>query len=194
MTYQWNPLDSCTDQRSSLVVEYSRCVWQAPVRFPVESNQIFQIGSLSFVVNNARHKKGSSKLIRCQNNVTGWNIIRLCLWCDISVRQHYKAVIIPSVTSRHRPNMTWNVLKGTWNTIPPPHKKMDSCTKVYILSLRYNKVTPCHLLSRCLFGEKEDMCVLLELGAKNKSENVFLTAAKARKCRARLLKLQSVYD
>ena len=31
----------------------------------------------------------------------------------ISVRQHYKVVIIPSVTSMHRPDMIWNALKGT---------------------------------------------------------------------------------
>ena len=31
-----------------------------------------------------------------------------CVWCDISgrVRQHYKVVIIPSVTIRHRPVVT----------------------------------------------------------------------------------------
>ena len=38
-----------------------------------------------FVV-EARHIKGSS---RCQNNVAGCDIKRLCLWYDISVRQHF---------------------------------------------------------------------------------------------------------
>ena len=56
-------------------------------------------------------------LTRCQNNVTGQDITRLCLRRDISVRQHYKVVIIPSVTSRHRPDMIRNVLKGTLNLI-----------------------------------------------------------------------------
>ena len=31
-------------------------------------------------------------------------------WCDISVRKELKVVVIPSVTSRHRPDMSWNVL------------------------------------------------------------------------------------
>ena len=53
----------------------------------------------------------------CQNNVTRRDIIRLCMWCDISVRQYYKVVIIPSVTSRHLPDMNWNVLKQTLNPI-----------------------------------------------------------------------------
>ena len=46
---------------------------------------------------------------RFQTNVTGQDIIWMCHQCDISVRQHYKVVIIPSVTSRHHPDMTWNV-------------------------------------------------------------------------------------
>ena len=38
--------------------------------------------------------------------------------CDISAKQHYKNVIIlPSVTSRYRPDMIWNVVKGTFNSI-----------------------------------------------------------------------------
>ena len=32
------------------------------------------------------------------------DIILMCLWCDISVRQHYKVAIIPSVTGSHCPN------------------------------------------------------------------------------------------
>ena len=42
-------------------------------------------------------------------NIRGWrapvgrDIIWLCMWCYISARQHYKVMIIPSVTSRHRP-------------------------------------------------------------------------------------------
>ena len=58
--------------------------------------------------------------------------MRLCLWCDIAVKRHFKMVIIPTVASRHevkcvkrdvnqiilkktrvtsryRPYMTWNV-------------------------------------------------------------------------------------
>ena len=64
-------------------------------------------------LSNTGHINGSStpKLVD-QNNVTGWDIIWLCLQCDISVREHYKVIIIPSVTSRQCPDMTWNVLKG----------------------------------------------------------------------------------
>ena len=53
----------------------------------------------------------------CENNMIGRDIIRMCLQFDISVRQNYKVVIIPSVTSRHCPNMTRTVLKGTLNSI-----------------------------------------------------------------------------
>ena len=35
-----------------------------------------------------------------------------CLLCNISVRQHYKVVIIPFFTSRKHPDFTWNVPKG----------------------------------------------------------------------------------
>ena len=76
---------------------------------PTESNQRFQIGSL---VKRSTYKlrvvQRKNWLTCCQNNVTGRYIIQLmCLRCDISVRQHYKVVIIPSVKSRHRPDMTW---------------------------------------------------------------------------------------
>ena len=41
--------------------------------------------------------------------------------CDISVRQHYKLKLViipyPLLISKHRPDMTWNVLKGTLNSI-----------------------------------------------------------------------------
>ena len=60
-------------------------------------------------LSNARHiRLGQHKnwLTRCQNNMTGWGIIRLCLRCDISERQHYKVVIIASITSWHRTDMT----------------------------------------------------------------------------------------
>ena len=44
-------------------------------------------------------------------------IIRLCLWCDISVKQHFNVVIMPSVTRGHRPGMKLNAIKGTLNPI-----------------------------------------------------------------------------
>ena len=84
---------------------------------PTESSEDLKLVVVT-PLSNARHIKGSSTqnwLTRCQTNVTGQAIIRLCLRCDISVRPHYKVVIIPSVTSRHHP--AWNVLKGTLNPI-----------------------------------------------------------------------------
>ena len=55
---------------------------------------------------------------------TGRNIIRMCLQCGISVKHHYKVVIISYVTSRNRPDMTWNVLKEALP--PPPPQKNDN--------------------------------------------------------------------
>ena len=49
------------------------------------------------------------------NNVTRWPIIWLWLLYDISVSRHYKVDILPSVTRRHRSDMTWNLLKGALN-------------------------------------------------------------------------------
>ena len=66
------------------------------IRFSTESNQRYQIGIWSSFANCTTHKglfrhiKGSSAnnwLTRCQNNVTGRDIIRLCLRCDLSLRQ-----------------------------------------------------------------------------------------------------------
>ena len=119
-------------QRSSLVVERSLYAWEARVWFPTESNQRFQIEAC---LSNAWHIKGSSmqKLVDCcQNNATGRDIIRLCMWCDISVRQHYKVVIIPSVTSRHHPDMTWNVLKWKLNRLQKNHTSYVSCTSFIV--------------------------------------------------------------
>ena len=96
-----------------------------------------QTKDLKFVVeaplSNTQHKKGKKiGLTCCQNNVTGWDIIQL--WCDISVRQHYKMVIIPSVKSKHHLDMTWNVLKGTLN----PIQKRNKRTPLYFSYLKEN--------------------------------------------------------
>ena len=84
-------------------------------------------------------------------------IIVTAVRCEpsISERRHfilgrYKVVIIPSVTSRHRPDMTWIVLKGTFN---PNTKKTSN-----IQMMRYY---PCfsHILQR--------IDVILDIGIRN---------------------------
>ena len=64
---------------------------------------------------NAQHIQGSSmqKVIDpfhdCQNNVMCPDRISnecACMQCDISVRQHYKVVIIPSIRSTHHSDIT----------------------------------------------------------------------------------------
>ena len=94
----WIPWEIC-HQLGSLVVELSLHVWEVWVWFPTESNQRYKIGSW-------------------QNNVSGR---------DISVRQHYKVVVISSVTSMHNTDMTWNVLKGT---LKPIQKQIGRFVKI----------------------------------------------------------------
>ena len=57
----------------------------------------------------------------CQNIVTGLVIISMSLWCDTSVRQHYRIVdkhAIPTTTSMHCSDMSWYskslVIGKTW--------------------------------------------------------------------------------
>ena len=84
--------------------------------------KIFQSGIVEaplLIERVVQHKNG---LIRCHNNMTGRDVTLLFLWCDISVKQHYKVVIIPPVTRRYRPDMTSNVLKGDIN---PHYEKIN---------------------------------------------------------------------
>ena len=77
------------NQRGSLVVRvFAQCLGD-PGSIP-ETKDFKWVVEAPF--SNARYIKGSS---------TGKN-----LRCDITMRQHYKLVIIPSVKSRHRPDMT----------------------------------------------------------------------------------------
>ena len=59
-------------------------------------------------LSNDRHTKGSStqKLV---NTLITWDIIHICLWCDIAARYHYIEVMIQSVASNHRPDLIQSV-------------------------------------------------------------------------------------
>lgn len=55
----------------------------------------------------------------------GWRSnSRQHIYMSISMRlKHYKEIIIPSITSRHSPDLTWNILKQMFNSIPKETEK-----------------------------------------------------------------------
>ena len=101
----------------SLVVVHLLCIWEFPGSIPSWVKPKFEIGCWSSLVSKWEVQY-ENWLTHCQKYRIMWlgRISYACLWCYISAKQHYKVVIIPSVTIRHHPDMTWNVLKYKKNT------------------------------------------------------------------------------
>ena len=109
------------------------------------TGSLLVIGSWKPWMSDAQHIKGSS------NAKTGWPISRrmwpddisyevLCLRCHITVRQQYKVVIIPSVTFRRHPDLTWNCVEKDIKPNNKQNKNVINIDSTYMVKFLYSWV------------------------------------------------------
>ena len=92
---------------------------------PKISNWYFKLPCLLLDIKRGKPCKRKNWMTVAKIVWPDWISYECACGVKLGVIQHYKVVIIPSVTNRQRPDMTWNVLKRKLNPIKKTVSQLD---------------------------------------------------------------------